>query len=100
MPWAENRRSSWIGWIEKHQDSCNSNFTGSSPAMETEGTSILWGSSVEKNRLRYTTVLPDGNAKSILRLNNEHPYGGDGVIEVITFMLILLIFIVICLHLK
>ena len=26
----------WMDWMEKHQDSCNSNFTGSSPAMETE----------------------------------------------------------------
>ena len=90
----------FLDWMEKHQDSCNSNFTGSSPAMETEGASILWGSSVEKNRLRYTTVISDGNSKSILLLTNEHPYGGDGVIEVITFMLILFIFIVICLHLR
>ena len=83
----------------KHQDSCNSNFTGSSPAMEAEGASILWGRSVEKNRLRYTTVISDGDAKSNIRLNNEHPYGSDAVIQVITFMLILFIFIVICLHL-
>ena len=66
--------------------------------MEAEGASILWGRSVEKNRLRYTTVISDGDAKSIVRLNSEHPYGSD-VIQVITFMLILFIFIVICLHL-
>ena len=76
----------FLDWIVKHQDSCNSNFTGSSPAMEAEGASILWGRSVEKNRLRYTTVISDGDAKSIVRLNNEHPYGSDVVIQVITFM--------------
>ena len=53
------------------------------------------GRSVEKNQLRYTTVICDGDAKTILRLNNEHPYGSDVVIEVITFMLILFIFMVI-----
>ena len=88
----------FLDWMVKHQDSCNLNFTGSSPAMEAEEVSILWGRSVEKNRLRYTTVISDGDAKSIVRLNNEHPYGSD-VIQVITFMLILFIFIVICLHL-
>ena len=82
----------FLDWMAKHQDSCNSNFTGSSPAMEAEGASILWGRSVEKNRLRYTTVISDGDVKSIVRLNNEHPYGSDAVIQVITFM-------VICLHL-
>ena len=75
------------GWMEKHQDSCNSNFTGSSPAMEAEGASILWGRSVEKNQL----VISEGGAKTIARLNSEHPYGSD-VILVITFMSI-------CLHL-
>ena len=89
----------FLDWMAKHQDSCNSNFTGSSPAMEAEGASILWGRSVEKNQLRYTTVISDGDAKTILWLNGEHPYGSDVVIEVITFMLILFIFMVICLHL-
>ena len=78
-------------WMEKHQDSCNSNYTGSSPAMEAEGASILWARSVEKNKLRYTVVISDGDAKSISRLNNEHPYGTDIEIQVITYMLILFI---------
>ena len=89
----------FLDWMVKHQGSCNSNFSGSSPAIEAERVSILWGRSVEKNRLWYTTVISDGDAKSILRLNNEHPYGSDVVIQVITFRLIFFIFIVICLHL-
>ena len=89
----------FLDWMVKHQDSCNSNFTGSSPSMEAEGASIVWGRSVEKNRLRYTTVISDGDAKSIVRLNNEQPYGSDVVIHVITFMLILFIFRVIGLYL-
>ena len=89
----------FLDWMAKYQVSCNSNFTGSSPSMEVEGVSILWGWSVEKNQLRYTTVISDGDAKSILWLNSEQPCGSDVVIEVITFMLILFIFMVICLHL-
>ena len=51
--------------------------------------------SVEKNKLRYTVVISDGDAKTMARLNSEHPYGSDVVIPVITFMLILFIFMVI-----
>ena len=47
----------FLDWMAKHQDSCNSNYTGSSPAMEVEGTSILWATSVAKNKLRYTVVM-------------------------------------------
>ena len=42
----------FLEWMAKHQDSCNSNYTGSSPAMEAEGASILWARSVEKHKLR------------------------------------------------
>ena len=91
----------FLEWMEKHQDSCNSNYTSSSPAMEAEGASILWARSVAKNKLWYTVVISDGDAKTISRLNSEHPYGTDVVIQVITFMLILVIlwWVHICLHL-
>ncbi len=55
----------FLEWMEKHQDSCNSNYTGSSPAMEAEGASIPWARSVAKNKLRYTVVISDGDAKTI-----------------------------------
>ena len=81
----------FLDWMAKHQDSCNSNYTSSSPAMEAEGASILWAISVAKNKLQYTVVILDGTAKSISRLNSEHPYGTDIEIQVSTFMLILFI---------
>ena len=31
----------FLDWMAKHQDSCNANYTGSSPAMEAEGASML-----------------------------------------------------------
>ena len=85
----------FLDWMAKHQDSCNLNFTGSSPAMEAEGASILWARSVEKNQLRYMVVTSNRDAKTISQLNSEHPYGSDVVTQVITFMLILFIFMVI-----
>ena len=72
----------FLEWMAKHQDSCNSNYTGSFPAMEAEGASILWARSVEKHKLRYTVVISDGDAKTISRLNSEHPYGTDIEIQV------------------
>ena len=69
--------------MAEHQDSCNSNYTGSSPAMETEGASILWARSVEKHKLRYTAVISDGDAKTI---SSEYPYGTDIEIQISTFM--------------
>ena len=81
----------FLEWMAKHQDYCNANYTGSSPAMEAEGASILWARSVAKNKLRYTVVISDGDAKTIFRLNSEHPYGTNIEIQVITFMLILFI---------
>ena len=77
--------------MAKHRDSGNSNHTGSSPAMEAEGASILWARSVEKHKLRYTIVISDGDAKTISRLNSEYPYGTDIEIQVSTLMLILFI---------
>ena len=96
---AEHRLGSgseeFLDGFVKHQDSCNANYTGSSPAMEAEGASILWARSVAKNKLRYTVVISDGDAKTISRLNSEHPYGTDVEIQVSTFMLILFTFMVI-----
>ena len=43
-------------WWENHEDSCNANFVGSSPAMEQEGALRMWNRSEEKRKLRYTTV--------------------------------------------
>ena len=53
----------------------------------------LGGGSVEKNQLRYTTVISDGDANTISRLNSEHPYGSHVVIQVSTLMVITYLFL-------
>ena len=49
---------------------CEKNFDGSSVAMEAHAAEILWRRSVEKLKMRYTTVLSDEDSKMfpILRL--------------------------------
>ena len=83
-----SKSEEFLEWMAKHQDSCNSNYTGSSPGREAEGASILWARSVEKHKLRYTVVISDGDTKTI---SSEYPYGTDIDIQVSTFMLILFI---------
>ena len=49
----------FLDWYVAHEESCNSNYSGSSPAMEAEGTSHLFAHSVERHGIRYTQVISD-----------------------------------------
>lgn len=62
-------------WYEDHMDDCNKNFAGSSPAMEAEGWMRLFRRSVEKCRMRYVTVISDGDSKAYNSVENENIYG-------------------------
>ena len=88
----------YLDWYAVHEESCNANYSGSSPAMEAEATSRLFARSVECLGIRYKRVICDGDSKSIVRVNNEQPYGSDVVIEVIykiTFVISYLFFIIV-----
>ena len=77
--------------------------------QSTQALLLLWklkelqffGLDLLQRKLWYTVVISDGDAKTISRLNSEHPCGTDIEIQVITFMLILFIlwWFKICLHL-
>lgn len=43
---------------------CDINFTGSSPAMEAEGATVLWNRSVERHNIRYKWMVSDGDSKA------------------------------------
>ena len=73
----------FLEWYAVHEESCNSNYLGSSPAMEAEGTSCLFARSVQRLGIRYKRVISDGDSKSMVRINSEQPYGSDVEIEVI-----------------
>ena len=51
-------------WLLEHE--CHINFTGtcSSPAMEAEGTIVLWGRLTECHNLRYKWMVCDGDSKA------------------------------------
>lgn len=65
-------------WYKRHKKRCTVNHKGSSPAMEMQGALVLWRRSVERLNLRYTTVVSDGDSKTVRNLNVEEPYG-EGV---------------------
>ena len=69
-------------WKNAHADSglCEKNFDGPSSSMETKAATILWSRSIEKHGLRYTTLLADGDNKTLKALNEElKPYGDTNI---------------------
>ena len=67
-------------WMDSHNEDCAVNYSGSSPAMEAEGALRIWKRFIDTLKLRYTTVISDGDSKTIKHLNDNKPYG-DTVIE-------------------
>ncbi len=65
----------YLEFIVKHFEHCLLNHTGSSQSMEAEGAEILWGRSIRKHNLRYTTFVGDGDSKSYKRVSESRPYG-------------------------
>ncbi|XP_055874806.1 uncharacterized protein LOC129924445 [Biomphalaria glabrata] len=62
-------------WFESHKPDCDINYTGSSGMMETHAAEILWRRSIEKFKLRYTTMLSDGDSKAFNKVCEIKPYG-------------------------
>ena len=55
-------------WKAAHQ--CDKNYTGSAGMMEVVAAEQIWKRSVATNKLRYTTMLSDGDSKSFTNLNS------------------------------
>lgn len=49
--------------------------------MEVKAASVLWGRSVERHKLRYTTLLSDGDAKTFKELTELKPYGDTELVK-------------------
>ena len=67
----------FLDWWEVHQADCHVNYHGSSGAMEKEGAMRIWHRSVEKYKLRYTTMISDGDSSTYPTLRDAQPYGKD-----------------------
>lgn len=64
-------------WYDDHKENCECNYKGSSNAMEVEGVKRIWLRSEANLKLRYTTFIGDGDAKTFSALTDLHPYGPD-----------------------
>ena len=71
----------FLDWWEVHQSSCGQNFIGSSGAMEKEGALTIWKRSIEKHKLRYTTMISDGDSATFPALSRAEPYGKNHLIS-------------------
>ena len=68
-------------YMSKHSKNCLKNFDGSANAMEVECALRMWKRSIEKNGMRYTTMLCDGDSKSFDAVTEAKVYGPDVEIE-------------------
>ena len=60
---------------------CLKNYDGSANSMEVECALRMWQRSIEVNKLRYTTMLYDGDSKSFNAVAHEKPYGDQITIK-------------------
>ncbi|GFO27428.1 hypothetical protein PoB_005393300 [Plakobranchus ocellatus] len=69
-------------WFQEYLDSddCTVNFAKSSGMMEVRIAEVLWGRSIQRYNLRYTTIVSDGDSKSFNRLLELQPYGSNVLI--------------------
>ncbi|XP_055865681.1 uncharacterized protein LOC129922757 [Biomphalaria glabrata] len=77
----EKSPSQYSEWFETHKPFCEINYTGSSAMMETHAAEVLWLRSVTKFKLRYTSMLSDGDAKSFKRVTELKPYGDIPIVK-------------------
>ena len=63
------------------KDSCDINYSGSSPVMEVEGVKRIWLCSVEKLKLMYTSFISDGDSKGFGKLKVLKPYGDKAIVK-------------------
>ncbi|RUS68776.1 hypothetical protein EGW08_023461 [Elysia chlorotica] len=69
----------YLQWKQEHiaRGECTINFAGSSGLMEVKAAEVLWSRSIEPHKLRYTTIVSDGDSKAHTRLLELMPYGPD-----------------------
>lgn len=59
-------------------DGCQANYKGTSGGMEVAGVERIYDrSNTQRNPLRYTKFLGDGDCKSFEHVRQKHPYGQD-----------------------
>lgn len=75
----KTNKPGYFDWKNNHV--CNANHDKSSGAMEGAGAVKMFGRSIEKNNLRYTSYIGDGDTSSFNEVVASQPYGADIVID-------------------
>ena len=60
--------------VEKHSQKCLKNFDGTAKSMEVECALRIWKRSIGKHKLRYTTMLCDGDSSAYDAIIADKPY--------------------------
>ena len=71
---ADTSSEDFFDWYEEHQVPCQVNPYSSSNTVEAGGAVVMWQRSIEKYKLRYTSVIADGNAKTYKVICDAKPY--------------------------
>ena len=69
----------YMNWYRKHNPVCPKNHKGSAASMETQGAEEIFGRSIEKYNLRYTTFIGDGDSKAYS--NVQKIYGEENEVR-------------------
>lgn len=77
----KGRPQDFQAWYVRHKPNCNQNYVGSSPGMEVEAAERLWLRS-ETNGFRYTTMVSDEDAKTLVHLNDLNIYEDKTIVKV------------------
>ena len=67
--------------IHKESDECEINHTENSGLMESAAAVIIFKRSEQKSKLRFTSMLGDGDTKTIASVNEAKPYGAGVVVK-------------------
>ena len=63
-------------WKIDHKDECLINFKhGASGDMEKEAATTMWPEAPKKNKMRYMTMVGDGDTKTFKAITDLNPYG-------------------------
>ena len=73
----KNNHEALADFLAEHKSSgmCEQNYEGFSGGMEKQMAINMWKSSVEKLKMRYTTMISDGDSSTHKAPREENPYG-------------------------
>ena len=78
---ADKTSDEYRQWYDGHKDQCAINHTGSGPIHGIYRSTEDLAEICAKLGLRYTTVIGDGDSKSLAVLHENKPYGNTPIIK-------------------